>query len=243
MEYAIDVLNILIAVLPPIIVMTYVYRMDIIEKEPIKMLLTLFFLGMLITIPVSMIENLITDSIKIDGKDYIAILLFALLGIALIEEGFKYLVVYLRTWKDKNFNHIYDGIVYAVFASLGFALVENVHYVISNGDNGTYVAVFRAIISVPAHAFFAIASGYYLGLAKLNESIGDKKKKKISLVLSIVIPILLHGLYDFLLLTNNDSLTMILFTFVAILYFVSYYNIKKISSVQMTSNIQDKGGN
>lgn len=253
-----QVLNIVFAILPAIILCIYIYKMDVIEKEPMIMLFSLFFLGVAITVPVAYIESVLIKEAGIDYSDMFSCFILAFFIVALVEEGFKYLVLFLGTWRNKNFNHIYDGIVYAVFVSLGFAMLENILYVaqptfsglkymsmptIETIQSSMDTAILRALISVPAHCFYAVASGYYFGLAKLNRSIGYKRKSNIFLIYSFIIPITLHGLFDYLLLISNDVLSWMFYCFVSILYIASYFNIKKISSVEMTSNIQKmKGG-
>lgn len=241
MDYSAFIINIVIAVIPSIILCLFVYKMDVIEKEPMSMLFRLFFLGILSTIPTAYMEKTIISLTKIEPTDLLTSFIMSFLIVAFIEETYKFLILYLGTWKSKNFNHIYDSIVYAVFISLGFATLENILYVL---DNGTQTALLRALVSVPGHAFYAISSGYYLGLAKLNQSIGSKKSSTKWKILSYLMPIILHGTFDFLLFLNNDYMLWVFFGFVALLYIMSFYNIKKVSSVNITCNIQqqDKGG-
>ena len=89
----------------------------------------------------------------------------------------------------------------------------------------------RAITSVPAHCFFGVFMGYYIGLAKYGKSIKDNRLFRVNFVLSIIVPISIHGLYDFLLLTNNDFMIIIFFILIIVLYFASYAKIKKINKV------------
>ncbi|MBR1386098.1 MAG: PrsW family intramembrane metalloprotease [Bacilli bacterium] len=237
------IFNLVIAIVPTIILCFYVYKMDVIEKEPTNMLLRLFFLGILITIPVAFIEQSFLSFTGLEESDYLNCFIISFFIVALVEELFKYVVLYLGTWNNKHFDHIYDAIVYAVFISLGFATLENILYVVESINvNSLQVGIMRALISVPAHAFYAVASGYYLGLAKLNHSIGYRKNEIFYKTLSLLIPILMHGIFDFFLLTGNQLHIAFFYGFVAILYFVSYFNIKKTSSVQMTSSLQDLGG-
>ena len=130
----------------------------------------------------------------------------------------------LSSWKNKNFDYKYDAIVYSVFISLGFATWENILYLRNAGID---VAIWRGVISVTAHAFYAIASGFFLGMAK-EQSVKKKRGKTILYIsLSLIVPIILHGIFDFLLLTENDVLLGVFFSFVATLYIVSYLEIKK----------------
>lgn len=121
---------------------------------------------------------------------------------ALGEETFKLLPVYILVCKNPNFNEQFDGIVYAVFVSLGFALAENIMYVFSNEINAGIAKVFAAI---PAHAMFGIMMGYYLGLAKFS--------KKNLLLLAFFIPFLIHSIYDFILIVNISWVLLLFFPF------------------------------
>lgn len=217
-------LSVYLAIIPSIILCLYVYRMDVVEKEPLHLLFVMFFLGVLITVPTRFIEQLLLSSTGLSVDNYFDSFLVSFAIIAIVEEGYKFFVLLLSCWKNKNFDYKYDAIVYSVFISLGFATLENILYVQNTGVN---VAIWRGIISVPAHAFYAIASGYFLGLAKENSE--NKKKGKMFgyLLLAFIVPVLMHGTFDFLLLTENDILFGIFFSFVAVLYIVSYCEIKK----------------
>lgn len=215
-----------IAIIPSIILCLYVYHMDVIEKEPIRLLFILFFIGVLITLPARFVERLLITSNNMDYVNYYAnykdsfFLSFAI--IAVVEEGYKYLVLLASSWKNKEFDYKYDAIVYSVFISLGFATLENILY-IQNAD--FTVVLLRGVISVPAHAFFAIASGFFVGFAKEASLKKEKKKVLLYLLLALIVPIILHGTFDFLLLTENSVMFGICISFVTLLYIVSYYAI------------------
>lgn len=108
------------------------------------------------------------------------------------EELVKRMVVLKIAFRHPAFDEKLDGIVYAVFASLGFATIENVMYVVFRYAN-VGVGIQRAIFSVPAHMLFAITMGYYLSLAKYAEEEGTKK---FYFSMSLIVPIVLHGIYD-----------------------------------------------
>ena len=99
----------------------------------------------------------------LEGLSYAAYTAFIVA--ALTEEGMKFLAFYFFFWKNRNFNERFDGIVYAVYISLGFAGIENILYVFTGGYS---VGVIRALTAVPAHALFGIVMGYYFGMAKFN---------------------------------------------------------------------------
>lgn len=229
------IITIAIAVIPTIVLCYFVYKKDILEKEPIDLLIKLFSLGIASTIPAAFLEEIAMIFIDTNDTSYINIFIMSFFCIALIEEGYKALFTYLLSWKDKNFNHIYDGIVYSVFTSLGFATLENILYVLSYG---TGVGLLRAIVSVPGHAFFGVAMGYYMGFAKYNEKKNERAQLTKNLALSIIMPIIFHGLFDFLLLIGNSVMILVFFVFVLILYILSYLKIKKLSKVM--SLIEDQ---
>ena len=99
-------------------------------------------------------------------------------------------------WKNNNFDYRYDGIVYAVTSSLGFAAIENVMYIISYG---TGVSIGRAIFAIPGHATFGVFMGYFLSRAKHFKNKEWFFLKIIYLVLSIGVSVVIHGIYDFML--------------------------------------------
>ena len=154
----------LITLLPSIVIGIYVYRKDKYEKEPIKLLLTNFGLGatasIILTFILSAVSKLffsVTDPLSILQQ-----FIKAFMIVALVEELSKYLIVRYVAQKNPEFNEPFDGIVYAVMVSMGFAAVENIAYV---AEGGLPTALVRAFTAVPAHAVF----GILMGVIFLNE--------------------------------------------------------------------------
>ncbi len=216
--------TIYVALIPSILICLFIYHTDVDEKEPIKMLLSLFFIGALITIPAVFFEQVIISSTKLDYKNVKDCFFLAFLVIGLVEEGYKFLVLLISSWKSKEFNYKYDAIVYGVFISLGFAALENIVYVYKSD---LIIALYRGLISVPAHAFYAVASGFFIGMAKEKSIKYENGKAIYYLLLAFIIPVLLHGTFDFILLMGNSIMYGIFFVFIACLYLVSFYIIKK----------------
>ena len=115
---------------------------------------------------------------------------------ALVEEGGKYAVLRLRTWRSPHFNFTFDAVVYAVCVSLGFATVENIFYVM---DGSIETAVMRALLSVPGHAIDGVFMGFYYGAAKRDEWHGRERESRTGRLKALLVPVLLHGFYDFCL--------------------------------------------
>ncbi len=199
----------LISVAPVAIILVYVYYRDKYEKEPISLLLKGLVAGMIIVLPVLISEQSISLLLPFMHSSKVSQAFGnAFLVAALCEETFKLLAVYILIWKNPNFNERFDGIVYAVFVSLGFALVENIMYVFSNGFS---VGISRSFTAVPAHAMFGVMMGYYLGLAKFIV-----KGRKKYLALAFIVPFFFHGLYDFILMVKIQW--VLLFFFPLLIY-------------------------
>ena len=197
-----------VALLPPLALMYYVHSLDKREKEPPKLLLKLFIFGCLSVIPTVYLEQFAGETIYNVSTSYIMFqVLENFIGVALIEEGCKYVFLRLGSWKHPAFDHKFDGIVYAVFVSLGFAAIENIMYVFSYGfGNG----VMRAVTSIPGHCIFGIFMGYYYSLSKDATVDGRQDAVSPNALKALIVPMLIHGLYDFIL-SFEGSWTLIAF--------------------------------
>ncbi len=218
-------MGILLASLAPIFIIAfYIYFRDKYEKEPLGLLIKAVVLGMLTVIPIIGVERLLVFIMPELGRVGEAAY-HAFLVAGTTEEAFKFLALYLLIWKSPSFNEQFDGIVYAVFVSLGFAAVENVMYVM---DAGYQTAAIRAITAVPAHAIFGVSMGYYFGIAHRYSEL-----RKSYLLRALGIPILLHGIYDFILMVEVDWLLFIFVPYVVYLYLAGAKKLKQLSDVSV----------
>jgi RsiW-degrading membrane proteinase PrsW (M82 family) len=211
---------IILALAPVVIIAVFIYFRDKYEKEPVLLLLKSLGLGMLITIPVIFVEKGLSFILPYLPKNLKAFYT-AFIVAGFTEEAFKYLVFFLLIWRNKNFNEKFDGIVYAVFISLGFAAVENVGYVIQFGEQTGYI---RALASVPAHALFGVTMGYYFGLAKFYTG-----QRKLFLLRAILYPVILHGIFDFILMLGNYRLFLAFVPYVIFLYIDGFRRMRNLS--------------
>ena len=183
------------ALLPVFAVLFYVYINDREEREPFGLILFVFLMGALFALPCSFVETFMMSVFFPESETASLSYVFQknLFAVALVEEFSKWLVFMLFVWKNRNFDYRYDGIVYAVTASLGFAGLENVFYIMSFGRE---IALQRAIFAIPAHTTFGIFMGYYLAKAKSGLIHGYADSSKIK---ALVVPVIIHAIYDFLL--------------------------------------------
>ena len=221
-----DGVLIISAVIPAIILMVKVYQSDHLEKESSGLLWILVKAGILSAL-LALVEEkifsyLLQLAVPYNSPWYQVILYFGVVAIS--EESSKYLLMRRRTWNNVEFNCQYDGVVYAVFVSLGFALWENISYVLHYGFG---VALIRAITAIPGHASFGVFMGVFYGLAKRMENSGEHDKSVLFRVLSIVVPVVLHGAYDYIASTEGSNWTFAVF--ILVLFAVSYWIVGKSS--------------
>ena len=184
-----------LAIAPVTVVILYIYFKDKYEKEPIKILAISFFLGATVSIILTFTIGYIASSLVpiTDTKSVSQQFIKAFFTVALVEEFSKYIIVRFYAQKNKEFNEPFDGIVYAVMVSMGFAALENILYTLQYGYG---VGVTRAFTAVPAHATFGIIMGYFMGKAKFSNN-----RIKLNL-LGLLFATLFHGSYDFFLFIN-----------------------------------------
>ena len=216
------------AVIPALYLLLQVYRADRLEKEPISLLLGLLICGVIAAELSSLTElvgmSLLGGLFDVDSLAYRLIFFFGV--VALSEEGFKYILLRARTWRSPHFNCSFDGVVYAVFLSLGFALWENIQYVLSYGLS---VALARAVTAVPGHACFGVFMGTWYGLAKRAELSGERGRSRLGRWTALLMPMLLHGFYDFIAVTQLVRLQWLFVVFVLLLFWISYRLIRKMA--------------
>jgi len=214
----------LLALAPVVIIMFYVYFRDKYEKEPVRLILKGILLGAVIIFPVGIIENYLLGY----GKAFETIPKAAWDGFIVagaIEEAFKYLMVFILVWRNSNFNEKFDGIVYAVSVSLGFAAIENLFYVFS--ENSMQVGLLRAFTAVPGHSIFGIVMGFYLGMARFSTKGSGKW-----LLRAFLVPWLLHGIYDFMIMSGHPLLIL---TFIPFLIFMYRTGLKRMQEFNQES--------
>ena len=187
----------ILAIAPSIAFIIFFYFKDRYEKEPWLLLWKCFGLGGISIILASVIEKIFLPIFYTPGESVNLLSLFvgAFFVVGLSEEFSKYLVLRYYAWPKSDFNEPYDGIIYSVTISLGFATVENISYVITHGMS---VGIIRTITAIPGHVFFGVIMGYFTGLAHFN-----KKRRKVLLASGFFGAVIAHGVYNFLILSGS----------------------------------------
>jgi RsiW-degrading membrane proteinase PrsW (M82 family) len=185
-----------VAVAPGFAIILFIYCKDKYEKEPRRLLIVSFVLGMISVIPAILLEAGGTGVLPAyPGALGTFTYTFFVVGIS--EELSKFIMLRFYAYPKKEFNEPFDGITYSVMVSMGFATLENIMYVFQGGLANAFMRMFTA---VPAHATFGIIMGYYVGLAKF------RNQSPLLMLAGLIFAVIMHGAYDFCLMVNSTPM-------------------------------------
>ncbi len=250
----------LLMLIPALALCIYVYFKDRVEKEPFALLALLFLVGAAVCLPLHYLEQLIAGgldkaysglysvSLETGMREYASEAarishdaLYSFVGVACIEELVKWFSILLITNKCKDFDCLFDGIVYHVFYSFGFALAETIRFTVNDGMN---LMLMRALTVIPSYLLFGIVSGFIYTLWHCYSAASKKEKQRIEegvytekririvpllFVLGIIIPIFVHGLCSMTELSNSRDLRFVYFCIVVFLYAACFLIVQTVS--------------
>ena len=143
-----------------------------------------------------------------------------------IRQGDEVVAVIAPAFWGQFGDNVTPGQIKAAMKQLGFAALENILYV---AQFGLSVAVPRALLSVPGHFFFAVYMGIYLGEAKRAEREGEGFLRDRFLRESILVPVLLHGFWDFSLSVDSLWMTAAFYAFVLVFFLSANHRLRAAS--------------
>lgn len=199
---------------PSLALLSYFYLKDEYESEPLTVVFKTFLFGALLVFPIMFIQYVLTTE-----HIFQSFFVDAFFSSSFLEEFFKWFVLYYTIYQHVEFDEPYDGIVYGVSVSLGFATVENILYLLGNGVE---FAIGRALLPVSSHALFGVIMGYYMGKGKFSKD----NRKTLWIIFSFTISYLLHGFYDYILLSQENWL-IIMVPFMIFLWWLGLRKVKK----------------
>jgi RsiW-degrading membrane proteinase PrsW (M82 family) len=199
------IIALVVALLPAILLWTYIFKKDT-KAEPAGQIWKAILWGVVIVIPVVFMETFISDILFGDGGEassFFGHCADAFFVASIPEESFKLLALWLVLRKNPYFDEHFDGIVYSVCVGLGFATIENIFYVVGDGDWAS-VGIMRAIFSVPGHYAFAVLMGYYYAQYHFV------KRSFFNWICIWAVPVIAHGIYDSIVMNIgiNDYLVL-----------------------------------
>lgn len=186
------------------------------HPESNKMVLKIFFFGMAMTIIAAFVEIGIEKALDIINEPFnifngsassfassLSFIMYGFLGIALVEEFFKYFVVREKVLKNPEFDEPVDAMLYMIISGLGFAALENILVLLPLGNffiETVYVSAIRFIGATFLHALCSATIGYFLAL-----SLYETKKRYLLLSIGLAIATILHGVYNFSIIKSADN--------------------------------------
>lgn len=170
-------------------------------REPAGNVAWYLVLGALSVVPAAFLENALHVPIlgAVDaGVEAVPTAVWAFLGVACVEEGLKYGLLWLRARRDRHLDEPFDWLVYSVAIALGFATLENLLYVLQGGAG---VGVARALTAVPSHALDGTVMGWRLARAHGRAGPAAVRER----ALAFLEPAAWHGAYDYLLMLAGEA--------------------------------------
>ena len=194
-----------LALAPGLAIIFYIYFTDKYDKEPLKNLIISFVLGAVSTVPAIILQTLLVPRLNfyISSRAILYNAIFSFLIVSPTEELSKFFMLRRYSYTQPAFNEPFDGIIYSVMVSMGFATLENIDYVF---EHGVMTGIVRMFLTVPAHAAFGVLMGYHVGLAKMNPRRAD-----IHMIYGLLLAISFHGAFDFFLfLQGSPEVTVLI---------------------------------
>lgn len=221
-------LLICLAILPGLVLMYKTYSMDRVEKEPKWLIILIILMGALSAVPAIILELVMEGLYNLFYTQGTMMYLFLenFIGVALVEEVCKYFAGRIPTWKNRNFDYKFDGMVYMVASAVGFAILENILYVMQGGIK---IALMRAVLSVPAHVTCGIFMGLFYGKSKYAAVHLQSGRAQLYTFLGIFVPMIIHGFYDFSLSLGTPVVMASFGVFVVAMYVYAYITMKDFS--------------
>jgi len=211
---------------PGLALLSYFYLKDQYDSEPVFSVFRTFIFGALLVFPIMFIQYVLEVE-NIFQSSFI----HAFFSAGFLEEFFKWFILFYAIYQHEDFDEPYDGIVYGASVSLGFATAENILYLIAHGIEH---AIGRALLPVSSHAIFGVIMGYYIGKGKFTAT-----KKTKWLLASLIAPLILHGSYDYILITQENWL-LAMFPFMIFLWWLALRKVKKareLSAEHLNNNL------
>lgn len=245
-------LHIFAALLPAVIILVYVYKQDQFP-EPKKIVFKTFLFGCSTVLAIDLLIPVIDHFSEKNFKGETFYFFDSFIRAGFLEEFFKSVVIIFFCTRKSVFDEPMDGIVYGVAASLGFAAYENIDYIRYFAEKTSLldISLIRTFSAVPMHALCGVIMGFFITL-----SIFSRKNNYLFLVLAILVPVGMHGLYNYSLSSNlisHQIANVILFlSFLSAIYLfkemkhkqregkmfhVKYYEITSNNFIQATSTV------
>ncbi len=222
-------LVLVLAFLPSILWLIFFLKEDL-HPEPKKLIIYTFCAGALASVPVLALQLIFQKFVA--GPLHAFLLL--ILGLALIEEVFKFFSAYWSVNKEPAFDEPVDAMIYAIVAAMGFATIENIFIM---GDKMDFLSMNNILATVSTLGFRFIGATLLHGLASAFTgyywAIGRRiNKLKSRIFLGLAIASVIHFAFNYLIYEFGDASLLypsIFLVFIAFFIFKDFSKLKSIS--------------
>ncbi len=245
MEYYRFILYLIFGTLPSFIWLLYYLKKDL-HPEPKRMIIKVFLIGCIITVPVYLLQVKITDFLNqlqifpfFTYYPPLADVLKWFVAIAFIEEFFKFLAVKIGVFHSGQIDEPIDLMIYMVVVALGFTAVENILYLSAPLGNIGFTAIIQTTVIISfirfigatlLHTLCSALLGYYIVLG-----ISKSKRNIFFLITGLVLASAFHGLYDFSITVLKGPLSFIIPTAIIMVLFTlmidNFNKVKKLKGI------------
>jgi RsiW-degrading membrane proteinase PrsW (M82 family) len=223
------------------VVTALVYFSDKFEREPLFRIFNAIILGMMATLIVIVIKKIVPLPEYAAEMGWANTVMINFLSVGFVEEMAKFSMILFFIYKWDDFNEYFDGPLYAGLVGVGFALSENLAYMIKplagliasdialDPDQARLIAlnVLVKFRLYPGHFLFGFIAGFFIARAKFSDD--DKKFKEILyLGIGFILSVCMHGIYNSTVLLGTITLfqAYVVFLFLIAL-FVGWRSKKK----------------
>jgi RsiW-degrading membrane proteinase PrsW (M82 family) len=248
----------LATILPPILLGIIIWKSDKFP-EPGKFLVASFLLGVSIIFPLDLFIKISEDHIapllgidldtittwnegayKEDDAVYPAAArtFMSFFRAAFLEEGIKFALLLFFCVRLSDLNEPIDAIVYGAAIGLGYAAIENLGYLQSgNFENAWTLSMVKVrYIPLVMHLGFGVLMGWLLSLNLFEER--SPFKRRVMLILSLAVPVVLHGSYNYLRAFEIFPIITLILV-IGIVYFYRREQLKRITEDMDKAKIEN----
>ena len=248
----------LATILPPILLGIIIWKSDKFP-EPGKFLVASFLLGVSIIFPLDLFIKISEDHIapllgidldtittwnegayKEDDAVYPAAArtFMSFFRAAFLEEGIKFALLLFFCVRLSDLNEPIDAIVYGAAIGLGYAAIENLGYLQSgNFENAWTLSMVKVrYIPLVMHLGFGVLMGWLLSLNLFEER--SPFKRRVMLILSLAVPVVLHGSYNYLRAFEIFPIITLILV-IGIIYFYRREQLKRITEDMDKAKIEN----
>ena len=219
-------ISISLGILPAVFWLLFWLYEDKKRPEPRGLILRAFIGGMLV-VP-------IVIPLQILGFNYFSLGFVAFTIVSLTEEIFKYIAARITSLGSKENNEPLDPVIYMITTALGFAAVENTLFLIQDASLGAAASSLiitgnmRFMGATVLHVISSATVGVFMSLAFYR----SKNIKKVFLFFGLILAIVLHTVFNLLIINSVDTNVFATFTFVWVGVVILLLMFEKIKTIQ-----------